>query len=131
MATKINKPYKGSFCHTQKGPSKESTNEGNSYSKDYKTPLKTSKISMTLTKPDKTSLKEPLSASISHDIITAERVIAKTEKPEFFHNRPLLSSKMFNQTMSMNKSSNIGSKEKVKTSLEIYSNTIRLAKGNF
>jgi hypothetical protein len=91
---------------------------------------------MTLTKPDKTSLKEPLSASISHDIIAAERDIAKTEKPEFFHNRPLLSSKMFNQTMSMTKtnpfqSSNIGSKEKVKTSLEIYSNTIRLAKGKF
>lgn len=134
FSNKINRPYKGSFCHIQKGAAKDINHEPNIYGKDYKTPLKTSKISVNLSKPNRVSVKEPFTTTITLDSRTDDKEAPRVEKPEFFHNRQLLSGKMFNQTLSMVKSNpfqpgNIGSKEKVKTSLEIYSKTLRHTKG--
>ena len=105
--------------------------------KDYKTPLKTAKVSVNLVKTEKTPAKDPFVASITLDVKTDEKKITQIDKPSpSIASNQLLSNKMLLHAKSSIKPSPFQSdqrhksKEKMKTSLEIYSKTIRHSKGN-
>lgn len=130
---KNSKTYKGSFCQVQEGIIRESsTHETTISNVGYKTPMKPSKISLNLAKTEKISSREPYVTAITLDMMTEETKRSKEEKSNSSINTSqLLSNKMFNELNSLTKSNPFNAskkfdpKEKPKTSLEIYSKTIK------
>lgn len=136
---KNNKTYKGSFCQVQEGIIRESSTYETTISNiGYKTPMKPSKISLNLAKTEKISSREPYVTAITLDMMTEETKRSKDEKSNSSINTSqLLSNKMFNELHSLTKSNPFNAskkfdpKEKPKTSLEIYSKTIKQNKSRF
>ena len=137
VSSRKRKANKGSFCHTQTNSVRESnSNDILGTRKEYKTPLKTAKVSVNLSKVDKSASKDPFVTAITLDVKTEEKKITQIDRPSLgVHQSQLLSNKMLNQAPSIIKPTPFqsvvkhGSKEKMKTSLEIYSKTLRHSKG--
>jgi len=137
ISSRRNKKYKGSFCQTQ-NPSVRESNSNDVFQarKDYKTHHKTTKVSVNLTKTEEKRTKDPFVTAITLNMKKDEKQIIQIDKSiTGLNNSQLLSNKMLTQTKSVIKPTPFqsivrhGSKEKVKTSLEIYSKTLRHTKG--
>lgn len=132
---RINKPYMGSFCQSQEGIMKESnSNDISSINKNFKTPIRQSKISINLTKTEKNAIREPYVTAITLDVLPKESRVSKVDKSNIsINNSQLLSSKMTSDPISITKPSPFQSTRKfdnsrVKTSLEIYSKNTKTIK---